>query len=138
MASNTVIGVFTAISLTSQLWVASTESFCGLSGQDSIIRGILTPLDSASGLLLFFALLHYFETLEKVKFLKLSRWDLLHAPDSLKETFFLELPIRTDWKQIEKPARVARTKWRGSNNQVRHMRNGPIHYHVLILCLAFY
>lgn len=124
MASNTVVAAFTAISLTSQLWVASTESFCGLSGQDSILRGILTPVDSASGLLLFFALLHYFKIHEKAKFLKLSRWDLLHAPFELGETFFLEFPIRTNWKQIEKPARIARTKWRGSNNQVRYMHNG--------------
>lgn len=59
MASNTIVGAITAISLSSQLWVAMTETFCGLSGQDSILRGILTPIDSTSGFLLFIALLHW-------------------------------------------------------------------------------
>jgi hypothetical protein len=121
MASNTIVGAITAISLSFQLWVATTETFCGLFGQDSIVRGILTPIDSTSGLLLFFALLHYFECLEKFKFLKLSRWDLLHAPDDLKEASFLKFQIRTNWKQIEKSARIARTKWKGLGDQVRHL-----------------
>jgi hypothetical protein len=107
----------TGATLAFQILVAATDSFCGLSGQDSIARAILAPLDSASGLLLILALLHYFEIIQN-GFFHLPRWTLLHTPEIMRAVPNLEFPIRTDWRQIEKPTRIAQIRWRRTSNEV--------------------
>jgi hypothetical protein len=108
----------TGATLAFQILVAATDSFCGLSGQDSIARAILAPLDSASGLLLILALLHYFNVIQNGFFFHLPRWALLHTPDIMRAVPSLEFPIRTDWRQIEKPTRIAQIQWRTTPNEV--------------------
>ncbi|PWY61880.1 hypothetical protein BO83DRAFT_432825 [Aspergillus eucalypticola CBS 122712] len=109
--------VLTGATLAFQLLVAAADSFCGLSGQDSIARAILAPLDSASGLLLVLALLHYFKFIHN-GFLHLPRWALLHTTETMRAVPNLEFPIRTDWRQIEKPTRIAQIRWRMTLNEV--------------------
>ncbi|KAL3477516.1 hypothetical protein BJX99DRAFT_257333 [Aspergillus californicus] len=107
----------TGATLAFQILVTATDSFCGLSGQDSIARAILAPLDSASGLLLLLALLHYFEIIRNSSFFYLPRWSLLHTPNMMQAVPNLEFPIRTDWRQIEKPTRIAQIRWRRTPNE---------------------
>lgn len=111
----------TGATLAFQILVAATDSFCGLSGQDSIARAILAPLDSASGLLLILALLHYFGFVHNGFFFHLPRWTLLHTPDIMRAVPNLEFPIRTDWRQIEKPTRIAQIRWGRTPNEVYNM-----------------
>lgn len=113
-----VTTAITGATIAFQILVAATDSFCGLSGQDSIARAILAPLDSAAGLLLILALLHYFEFIHSGFFFYLPRWTLLHTPDIMQAVPNLEFPIRTDWRQIEKPTRIAQIRWRRTPNEV--------------------
>jgi hypothetical protein len=108
----------TGATLVFQILVAATDSFCGLSGQDSIARAILAPLDSAAGLLLMLALLHYFEIIHNGLFFYLPRWTLLHKSGIMQMVPNLEFPIRTDWRQIEKPTRIAQIRWRRASIEV--------------------
>ncbi|KAJ5248757.1 hypothetical protein N7468_000208 [Penicillium chermesinum] len=110
--------LITGATLAFQIFVAATDSFCGLSGQDSVVRAILAPLDSAAGLLLVLALLHYFEFIHSGFFFYLPRWTLLHTPETMQAVPSLEFPIRSDWRQIEKPTRIAQIRWRRTHNEV--------------------
>lgn len=112
--------IVTGVAIGFQTLVAATDGFCGLSGQDSIIRAILVPLDSASGLLLFIALLHYFDYIGEGFFMNLPRWSLLHslAPGLMQIASNVEFPIRTDWRQVEKPTRIAQIRWKATANEV--------------------
>ncbi|KAL4820345.1 hypothetical protein BDW67DRAFT_172590 [Aspergillus spinulosporus] len=94
--------VMTGITIALQILTAATDSFCGLSGQDSVVRAILAPLDAASGLLIFLALLHYFGFIRDGFILNLPRWSLLHA---------------TADRQIEKPTRIAILQWTGGSTE---------------------
>lgn len=108
----------TGATLAFQILVAAADSFCGLSGQDSIARAILAPLDSASGLLLVLGLLHYFKFIHNGFFFHLPRWALLHTPDVMRAVPNLDFPIWTDWRQIKKPSRIAQIRWRMTPNEV--------------------
>ncbi|KAL3429066.1 hypothetical protein BDV09DRAFT_203323 [Aspergillus tetrazonus] len=107
----------TAITIASQILTAATDTFCGLSGQDSVVRAILAPLDATSGLLIFLALLHYFGFIRDGFILNLPRWSLLHATADVQRTPSVEFAIRTDWRQIEKPTRIANLRWTGASTQ---------------------
>lgn len=111
-------GALVAASLGLQIWVASTESYCGLSGQDSLVRAILAPLDSTSGLLLFLGLLHFVDVLKDGSLLKIHRWDLLHPGQPGNNGSTLELPLRTRWRQIDKPTRTAHMMWKSKDDNV--------------------
>ncbi|KAL4911203.1 hypothetical protein BDW74DRAFT_172669 [Aspergillus multicolor] len=116
MASSVTLAI-TGITIGSQILTATTDTFCGLSGQDSIARAVLAPLDSTSGLLIFLALLHYFDFIRDGLVLNLPRWNLLHTTAGMQRAPNVEFAIRTDWRQIEKPTRIAHIRWREATNQ---------------------
>ncbi|KAL3473088.1 hypothetical protein BJX99DRAFT_249156 [Aspergillus californicus] len=105
-------GALAATNVAAQIWAASTEGYSGVSGQDSVIRAVFTVSDSTSGLLLFLGLLHFVEVLKDGSFLKIHRWDLLHPPSNANIVNSFELPLRSRWRQIDKPSRSARMEWR--------------------------
>jgi hypothetical protein len=107
----------TGITIASQILTAATDTFCGLSGQDLVVRASLAPLDATSGLLIFLAL-HYFGFIRDGFVLNPPRWSPLHATADVQRTPGVEFAIRTDWRQIEKPTRIANLRWTGASTQV--------------------
>ncbi|KAL4767291.1 hypothetical protein BDW60DRAFT_220676 [Aspergillus nidulans var. acristatus] len=107
----------TGITIASQILTAATDTFCGPSGQDSVVRASLAPLDATSGLLIFLAL-HYFGFIRDGFVLNPPLWSLLHATADVQRTPGVEFAIRTDWRQIEKPTRIANLRWTGASTQV--------------------
>ncbi|KAL4938229.1 hypothetical protein BDV06DRAFT_232030 [Aspergillus oleicola] len=116
MASLVTLAI-TGISIGLQILTAATDTFCGLSGQDSIVRAVFAPLDSTSALLISLALLHYFGFIHDGFVLSLPRWNLLHTTEGVQRAPSVEFAIRTDWRQVEKPTRIAHIRWREAPNQ---------------------
>lgn len=113
MSSHEVSGFQWALSAANvvlQFANVATDSLCGLSGQDSIVRASVTSLDSSAGLLFLWATLNFIYPPGRNSRFCLSRWALLH-PTPADSSRRLKLSMRSSWLQITSTTkRVARIK----------------------------
>jgi hypothetical protein len=98
----------TAANIMLQFANVATDTLGGLSGQDSIVRASLTPLDASAGLLFLLATCNFVFDPARTSRWCLSRWSLLHSKDL---TTRLKLSMRSSWLQITSTTKfVARVK----------------------------
>lgn len=110
--------VLAGVNVISQIIVASSDSFGGVSGKESIIQTCVATLDDSAGLLYFWGLLNLIAEPKEGSPIHVFRWGLLHSNEQ-SEGQSLKVSVRTSWLHaFEKPARIARVRWKPSGSKV--------------------
>jgi hypothetical protein len=118
MGTITFTTVLAGANAISQIVVASSDSFGGVSGQESIMRACVASLDASTGLLYFGGLLNFITEPNEDSAIRISRWSLLHS-DKWSQSKSLKISVRTSWlNAFEKPTRTARVRWKRPVSEV--------------------